>query len=54
MRESARSPACQDSVAQSRSYFVASAAVGAMDDDDGDGDDDDSGVADGDDGEWMD
>lgn len=54
MRESARSPACQDSVAQSRSYFVASAAVGAMGDDDGGGDGDDSGVADGDDGESMD
>lgn len=54
MRESARSPACQDSVAQSRSYFVASAAVGAMDDDDGDGDGGDSGVADGGDGESTD
>jgi len=54
VRESARSPACQDSVAQSRSYFVASAAVGAMGDDDGDGDDDDSGVADGGDGKSMD
>lgn len=49
MRESARSPACQDFVAQSRSCSVADAVVGAIG---GDGDDGDGGfgAADGDDG----
>lgn len=49
MRESARSPACQDFVAPSTSYFVASAAVGG---DGGDGGDGDSGVVDEGDG-WA-
>lgn len=51
VRESARSPACQDSVARNRNYFDASAvAVGVgVDGDGGDGDggDDGSGVGDG-------
>lgn len=55
VRESARSPACQDSVARNRNWFDASAAVVGGDGvgvgvGDGDGDD---GDFDADDGTWY-
>ena len=52
MRESARSPACQDFVARSRNWSDAS-AVAADGDGVGDGDDGGDGDFDADDGTWC-